>query len=236
MCALIWEPSPSMNLPELSDCKSLATVAMLIGLRANATAMAVPMARRGVCSAANSTGRNGSRATSVDQTPAYPIRSASASCLTMAPISPPSIVPPTVPSTNTQPSHSLAAKIRSSVRAWQWCAFLLCRRCRLMSASSMVAGQKPSSAANSRSLSVSIVIACAGARPRTGRRPARVGSRIACSGDAHHLVALLGHALRQGTPDSLACPADQHRAAHRYPWAGMRRATSAALMPSSASP
>ena len=36
---------------------------------------------------------------------------------------------------------------------------------RSMSASSMVAGQKPSSAENSRSLSVSIVIACVGARP-----------------------------------------------------------------------
>jgi hypothetical protein len=38
-----------------------------------------------------------------------------------------------------------------------------------MSASSVVAGQKPSSAANSRSLSVSIVIACVGVRPRTVR-------------------------------------------------------------------
>jgi hypothetical protein len=43
----------------------------------------------------------------------------------------------------------------------------------------MVAGQKPSSAAHSRSLSVLIVIACVGARPRTGRRAARVARMCA---------------------------------------------------------
>ena len=46
----------------------------------------------------------------------------------------------------------------------------------------LVGGGSPNSAADSRSLSVSIVVACVGARPRTGRRHADL-SRSAASGN-----------------------------------------------------
>ena len=67
--ALIWEPRPRTKRPELNDCRSLATMATVIGLRANATAIAVPSVRVRDRSAASSNGRNGSRLTSVVHTP-----------------------------------------------------------------------------------------------------------------------------------------------------------------------
>ena len=45
MWALIWEPRPRTKRPELNDCRSFATMARVIGLRANATATAVPSVR-----------------------------------------------------------------------------------------------------------------------------------------------------------------------------------------------
>jgi hypothetical protein len=69
-----------------------------------------------------------------------------------------------------------------------------------MSASSVVAGQKPSSAANSRSLSVSIVIGCVGGRPRTVR----------CSGlttrTSRHLGSTLGLNLTLTRKFGQVCP------------------------------
>ena len=67
--ALIWEPRPRTKRPELNDCRSFATMATVIGLRANATATAVPSVNVRDRSAASSSGRNGSRLTSVVQTP-----------------------------------------------------------------------------------------------------------------------------------------------------------------------
>ena len=60
MWGLICEPSPSMKRPLEMVCRSLATVASVIGLRAKATAMPVPSWSRSVCSAARARGRNGS--------------------------------------------------------------------------------------------------------------------------------------------------------------------------------
>ncbi len=60
MWGLICEPSPSMNRPLDSSCRSLATMARFMGLRAKATAMPVPSFSRSVCSAASTSGRNGS--------------------------------------------------------------------------------------------------------------------------------------------------------------------------------
>src|ERR1700691_3767006 len=61
MCALIWEPRPRTKRPELNDCRSFATIASVIGLRANATAIAVPSVNVRDRSAASSSGRNGAR-------------------------------------------------------------------------------------------------------------------------------------------------------------------------------
>ena len=69
MCALIWEPRPRTKRPELNDCRSFASMATVIGLRANATATAVPSVKVPDWPAASSSGRNGSRLTSVVQTP-----------------------------------------------------------------------------------------------------------------------------------------------------------------------
>jgi hypothetical protein len=68
--ALTCEPSPSTNRPPLNPWRSYATVATVIGLRANATVTAVPMVRLAEARAATMRGRKGSRPTSVDQTPA----------------------------------------------------------------------------------------------------------------------------------------------------------------------
>ena len=69
MWGLIWEPSPSMNRPSDRVWRSLATMARFIGLRAKATAMPVPSSIRSVCSAASTSGRNGSWPVSADQSP-----------------------------------------------------------------------------------------------------------------------------------------------------------------------
>ena len=49
-----------MNRPSEYACRSHATLATVIGVRANATAMLVPNSMVSVCSAANTSGRNGS--------------------------------------------------------------------------------------------------------------------------------------------------------------------------------
>ena len=60
MCGLICEPRPRMNRPFEYACRSQPTLATVIGLRANATAMLVPSSIVVVCSAASTSGRNGS--------------------------------------------------------------------------------------------------------------------------------------------------------------------------------
>jgi hypothetical protein len=69
MWGLIWLPRPRMNRPSENDCRSLAVWASVIGLRANATAMAVPTSIRSVCSAASRQARNGSWLVSAVQAP-----------------------------------------------------------------------------------------------------------------------------------------------------------------------
>src|SRR5436190_15664752 len=77
MCGLICEPRPRMNRPLENACRSLAVTAVVIGLRANATAMLVPSWMRSVACAASSKFRNGSWLVSADHTPSYPWASAS---------------------------------------------------------------------------------------------------------------------------------------------------------------
>ena len=60
MCGLICEPSPSVNRPPDSACTSLACSATVIGFRANATTIDVPISIRSVRSAAMAQARNGS--------------------------------------------------------------------------------------------------------------------------------------------------------------------------------
>ena len=60
MCGLICEPSPRKKRPFECRCRSFAVYAVSIGVRANATAMPVPSSMRFVCSAAITSGRNGS--------------------------------------------------------------------------------------------------------------------------------------------------------------------------------
>ena len=78
MCGLIWLPSPKTNRPWENDCKSQPIFANVIGLRANATAMEVPISSCFVCSAARSSGKNGSCAVSAVHPPEYP--AASSAC------------------------------------------------------------------------------------------------------------------------------------------------------------
>ncbi len=70
MCGLIWLPSPRMNRPFENACRSHAVLASVIGERAKATAIDVPSSSFSVCSAASSSGRNGSCDVSAVQTPA----------------------------------------------------------------------------------------------------------------------------------------------------------------------
>ena len=56
----IWVPSPRMKRPREKLCRSQPREATVMGLRAKATAMLVPRAIESVCSAAKSSGRNGS--------------------------------------------------------------------------------------------------------------------------------------------------------------------------------
>ena len=78
MCGLIWLPSPSTNRPCDSACRSQPMLASSIGLRANATAMAVPSSMLAVSGAATASGRNGSWGPSTVHAPEYPDSSSSA--------------------------------------------------------------------------------------------------------------------------------------------------------------
>ena len=49
MCGLIWLPRPRMKRPCEYVCRSHAVLASVIGLRANATAIDVPISRLDVC-------------------------------------------------------------------------------------------------------------------------------------------------------------------------------------------
>ena len=69
MWAWIWLPSPSMNRPPDRACRSQATCASTIGLRAKPTAMAVINSMRSVWGAARARGRNGSWLVSADSRP-----------------------------------------------------------------------------------------------------------------------------------------------------------------------
>jgi hypothetical protein len=60
MWALICDPSPRMNRPWEYVWRSQPRLASVIGFLANATAMLVPISGRDVCSAASSSGMNGS--------------------------------------------------------------------------------------------------------------------------------------------------------------------------------
>ncbi len=82
-----------MKRPLENDCRSHARPASVIGLRAKATAIDVPSSISDVCSAASSSGRNGSWFVSAVQAPEYPARSSSAAC------SPAVSSPPMPPST-----------------------------------------------------------------------------------------------------------------------------------------
>ena len=69
MCGLIWLPMPSMKRPLVSSCRSLASMASVMGLRANATAIPVPNSSFSVAAAPTAMGRNGSWLVSADHTP-----------------------------------------------------------------------------------------------------------------------------------------------------------------------
>ena len=69
MWGLICEPRPSRNRPFENAWRSLAMLASVIGLRANATTMPVPSSMRSVRSAAMRSGKNGSWLVSADQAP-----------------------------------------------------------------------------------------------------------------------------------------------------------------------
>ena len=56
----ICEPRPRTKRPPVTVCRSQATLASVIGVRAKAMAMAVPRAMCSVCSAATASGMNGS--------------------------------------------------------------------------------------------------------------------------------------------------------------------------------
>jgi hypothetical protein len=69
MWALIWLPSPRMKRPSDAACRSHDVWARVMGLRAKATAMAVPRSTRSVPCAASNSGRNGSWLVSAYQIP-----------------------------------------------------------------------------------------------------------------------------------------------------------------------
>ena len=69
MCGLIWLPMPSMKRPLVSSCRSLASTASVMGLRAKATAIPVPNSSFSVAAAPTAMGRKGSWFVSADQTP-----------------------------------------------------------------------------------------------------------------------------------------------------------------------
>jgi hypothetical protein len=69
MWGLIWLPRPRMKRPSEKRWRSWALWASVIGLRAKATAMLVPISIRSLCSAARSRVRNGSWLVSDANTP-----------------------------------------------------------------------------------------------------------------------------------------------------------------------
>ena len=69
MWGLIWLPSPSTKGPCDAVCKSQPMLASSIGLRANATAIAVPSSISRVLAAATTRGKNGSWGPSTVQAP-----------------------------------------------------------------------------------------------------------------------------------------------------------------------
>jgi hypothetical protein len=69
MCGLICDPSPRMKRPFDAVWRSLAVTAVVIGLRAKATAMPVPSSTRAVSRDASRRGRNGSWLVSAVQRP-----------------------------------------------------------------------------------------------------------------------------------------------------------------------
>src|SRR3954465_13613303 len=73
---LIWVPSPRCSRPPDSACRSSAAAAVVIGLRANATAIAVPSSTPPVAVAASASPMNGSCLTSLSQNPSKPPASA----------------------------------------------------------------------------------------------------------------------------------------------------------------
>ena len=60
ICGLICEPSPRVKRPFAYWFKSQARLAIVIGLRANATLIEVVSAIVSLCSAASTSGKNGS--------------------------------------------------------------------------------------------------------------------------------------------------------------------------------
>src|SRR2546422_1886424 len=75
-CALTWVPRPRANRPPEAFWRSQAVWASTMGLRGNATAMAVPSCRRSVSTAATARGRKGSCLVSADQRQPKPMASA----------------------------------------------------------------------------------------------------------------------------------------------------------------
>src|SRR5262245_6051896 len=69
-----------MKRPLEAACRSHPICASTIGLRGNATAIAVPSLMRSVCSAASSKGKNGSCAVSAVHKASKPIASAAFAC------------------------------------------------------------------------------------------------------------------------------------------------------------
>ena len=72
MWAFTWLPRPSENRPLLARASSHAVCAVIIGLRGNATAIAVPSSICDVTVLATAQERNGGRCDSVNHNPAKP--------------------------------------------------------------------------------------------------------------------------------------------------------------------
>ena len=77
MWGLMRDASPRLKRPPPISCRSHPSWAVVIGLRANATAMLVPNVSRRVRAAASASPRNGSWILSLIQTPSQPAASSS---------------------------------------------------------------------------------------------------------------------------------------------------------------
>ena len=75
MCGRTCEPSPSVNRPPVTVCKSQPTFASVIGVRANAIATAVPSSIDVVCSPATAIGTKGSCFAWNEKARSYPMSS-----------------------------------------------------------------------------------------------------------------------------------------------------------------